>query len=947
MNVLLRPVCINPAWLIGRFWVLLLACLVMSNATAAGNDPFIFEIKQEPKTIGDIKPSFLVYKDQQLPKISIEYVLKRYIKLFETADSPDVKVDALNRINNLAAKYGLTSKKLTIDKVKQSQVVLDSYDRIVDSGVFYQRMDELLYQTAKATRFIGNPEESIKRLKLLVGLYPRSKLFDESMFRMAEAYFELGDYAKAEAQYKKVLTFSQTDTFHHRARFKLGWSAFRLNRFEEAGKTAFETLDHYPGLSKAIDFTRVNEPDRDLVEDTLRLLAIVFSKQNGAETIEQLQALVGHQDYAFLLYDALFRFYLNQDRFEDGALIASAFSRQYPAHSQSYVMAINTIKSYRRGEFDIKEWTAKEDFVASFGIDSHYWSQLDGSQVAAVKPYLTKYLGELAHLYYIRMQQGLDAKSEHYAELGKRAAAYYLELSAARPAYVENGQYFYLAGQALAVASEYQAAIEAYEQAAYMQTEHAASSKAGYAAILAYDKIKQQTGALSQSLVLARRESIQRYAEYFADDKRTAALLNDLANELLVAKRYVDAESTSSKVVAYRQADPNILYSSWLVNAHANFELKHFVKAEQGYQRALAFNKLKDKSALDERLAASIYKQAELETDIEKSAALFLKVVDAAPESSIVPMALYDASSQQLSIKNWKGAIASLNYFQSAFPNHALYDEASDKLIYAYTHNGENVSAAEKLVEVATRSKDREKAANALFRAAELYQHNGFGFESVKLFERFSKNYENSFDLNLEARYQTVNHYRNENNVKAADQSRMALIDYENKYQNKRTDRSAFLAATASFELAMRQFDNFKQARLTLPLKQSLKRKKTLLNKTVSKLEAVARYQVAELVSASTYQIAEVYRLLADDLMNSERPPSLDELQLEQYDILLEEQAYPFEEQAMDIFRINLEKVASGEFDQWLRKTYQRLEVMNPTEYKRESKTISYASQIY
>ncbi|WP_197479172.1 hypothetical protein, partial [Oleiphilus sp. HI0132] len=124
---------------------------MFSNTSyAASDDPFIFELKSDLETIGDIKPSFIVYQDKPLPKVSINYILKRYIKLFENANSPNVKIDALNRINNLREKYKLDSKKLTIDKVTQSQVVLDSYDRIVDSGVFYQRMDELLYQTAKA-----------------------------------------------------------------------------------------------------------------------------------------------------------------------------------------------------------------------------------------------------------------------------------------------------------------------------------------------------------------------------------------------------------------------------------------------------------------------------------------------------------------------------------------------------------------------------------------------------------------------------------------------------------------------------------------------------------------------------------------------------------------------------------------------------------------------------
>jgi tetratricopeptide (TPR) repeat protein len=260
----------------------LLFFVVILNQVSAGfalgqkSGAFTINVNSELKKIGDIKPAFIVYKDKPLPQVSINYVLKRYIKLFETSQSPSVKIDALNRINNLRAKYELDSKKLTIDPLKQSQVVLDSYDQIIDSGEFYQRMDELIYQTAKATQFLGNTEESVKRLKLLVGLYPRSLLLDESMFRMAEGYFDLGKYGAAAAQYQKVLTFSQTDFFHLKAKYKLAWSLFREDQLDEAVKKGIDVLNSFPVLKSALNYETLAPEMQDLVEDNLRLLSIVF-----------------------------------------------------------------------------------------------------------------------------------------------------------------------------------------------------------------------------------------------------------------------------------------------------------------------------------------------------------------------------------------------------------------------------------------------------------------------------------------------------------------------------------------------------------------------------------------------------------------------------------------------------------------------------------------------
>jgi len=933
-------------------------CLISSQSFAAANDPFIVDLKTEAKTVGDIRPVFIVYKDKELPKVSIKYVLKRYMKLFEKADSPAVKIDALNRINNLRVKYRIKNKNLKIDNIKQSEVVLKSYERIIDSDISYQRLDELIYQTAKANSFIGNDKEAIKRLKLLVGLYPRSELVDESMFRMAESYFDLGEYAKAEATYKKILTFSQENTFHPQSRFKLGWSIFKQERYGDAGKFAIDTLDQYPSLLDAINIERVAESNQDLVEDTLRLLSIMFSKQKNAQSIEVLQQTLSHKRYAFLLYDALFRFYLGQDRFEESALIATAFTDNYPKEFNAYRMAINSIKSYKIGQFDIQEWQAKEHFVENFGVNSAYWSILSSQQLAVIKPLVTHYLGKLAHLYYVKMQNSLKYKPKDpvFSDFAKRSADYYMELVATETKHKQNSQYLYLAAEALNRAaktdSEYLNVIDIYEQAAYKYNKgYAISVDAGYAAILGYEKLKKSNGASNEALSLAlvkkRQGSIQTYAKFFPQNINTPVLLNDLSNEFFQEKDYVKAQSVSAYVVNNSRSKPDVLYSSWLVNAHSSFELKQYQDAEKAYQKALEFNRGKDKQVLRERLAASLYKQAELEINFSLSAELYLKVVDTVPESKIVPQALYDASSQLLASNNWSRAIATLSHFQSAYPEHKLYADASEKLIYAYTENGEYISAAEILASVAEKSTDLAISSNYLYRAADLYYENGFEYEGVQLYEKFAKRFSQNFDLSIEAHHKIIAFNERSSNKSAIRDWRNKFVNYEKKDLSKRTDRSAFLASNAALSLTMDDIEIFENLKLTLPLKKSLKHKKTQLSKVVKNLESLVDYDVAEVVSASTYYIAQIYRTLAQDLMHSERPTTLTELQLEQYDILLEEQAYPFEEQALDIYKINLAKVPEGQYDKWIALSFQVLEEMNPTEYKREFKELIYADDIY
>jgi tetratricopeptide (TPR) repeat protein len=81
--------------------------------------------------------------------------------------------------------------------------------------------------------------------------------------------------------------------------------------------------------------------------------------------------------------------------------------------------------------------------------------------------------------------------------------------------------------------------------------------------------------------------------------------------------------------------------------------------------------------------------------------------------------------------------------------------------------------------------------------------------------------------------------------------------------------------------------------------------------------------------------MADLYRDLGAALLASERPPGLSAEELEQYDLLLEEQAYPFEEKAIGIHEANARRAADGIYDQWVRRSYAALAEMKPARYDR------------
>jgi hypothetical protein len=148
-----------------------------------------------------------------------------------------------------------------------------------------------------------------------------------------------------------------------------------------------------------------------------------------------------------------------------------------------------------------------------------------------------------------------------------------------------------------------------------------------------------------------------------------------------------------------------------------------------------------------------------------------------------------------------------------------------------------------------------------------------------------------------------------------------------------RTDRSRYLASKAFLVGIEPAVLNFQSIKLVQPLAKSLKAKRSSMDNVLSLYSRALDYQVAEVTTAATYGMAELYRQLAADVMASERPKKLDAEALEQYDVLLEEQAYPFEEKAIELHQANTKRASEGIYDESVQKSFAVLAKLMPARY--------------
>jgi hypothetical protein len=96
---------------------------------------------------------------------------------------------------------------------------------------------------------------------------------------------------------------------------------------------------------------------------------------------------------------------------------------------------------------------------------------------------------------------------------------------------------------------------------------------------------------------------------------------------------------------------------------------------------------------------------------------------------------------------------------------------------------------------------------------------------------------------------------------------------------------------------------------------------------------ASAEYGIAEVTTAATYRTAELYQDFGQSMLNSQRPKKLSKAELEQYNVLLEEQAFPFEEKAIELHETNTKRAADGIYDEWVKQSFAALGKLRPVRY--------------
>ena len=814
---------------------------------------------------------------------------------------------------------------------------IELYKGLLEKYPLYDKNDQVMYQLSRAYEETGQIEPAIETLNVLVANFPRSRHFDEAQFRRGEYFFSRKKFLDAEEAYKAVLDIGEGSAFYELSLYKQGWAFFKQDLYEEALVNFIAMLDFK--IDEGVDLEQIdNKIEKKRIDDTYRVISLSFSYLGGAEFIEEFFSKHGDREYEASIYSHLGEYYLEKRRYSDAAAAYNVFIDKEPLHQVAPFFSIRVIEIYLKGGFPKLVVDAKKAYSSTYGLNAEYWQIHDIESFPVVVAFLKTNLTDLANHYHALYQDKRlrKKKAENYAEATRWYRQFLESFPEDEQAPVLN---FQLAGLMLEN-RDFRNAAREYENTAYEYPKNDKSAEAGYAAVYAYRSYFKQ--APPSDKVVVKREIIRsslKFVETFPDHKHAAVVLSAAADDLYELKDYPMAIRTARQLIEkYPKAEQKLVRAAWLVISHGSFDTANYVEAEQGYTRVLSLTAKNDKSrvGLTENLAASIYKQGEQARKLEKhqeAADHFLRVGKVTPNAKIRATADYDAAASLITLKSWGTAANVLVDFRKRYPKSELLPDITKKLAVVYKEDKKFLLAAAEFERIERETKDEGVKREALLEAAELYDKSEKTDQAIRVYRRFANAYPRPLEDQLEIRNKLAGMYKKTGDDKRYWATLNIIKDEDRNAGGERTDRTRYLGAHAALKIYQKKFDEYYAIRLRPPFQRHLEDKRYRMRQSINRVNILLEYEVGEVTAAATYRLADIYLHFSKALLTSVRPKGLSDLELEQYELVLEEQAYPFEEKAIGVHEKNLELLTVGIYNEWIDKSLAELATLLPARY--------------
>lgn len=915
--------------------------------------------KQQPQpsgTLGDLDISSGRSEQKQAfvsPRSEAE-IRAAYLDYLDSASVDErMRIDALSRMAQLeyaSSKRFLADKDNSAEKSPGDEEI--EYQQRLDNTIELlttalsdypdaPNNDVLLYQLAKAQAQNDQHDASIASLQQLADNFARSRYYTEAQFRIAEDAFANQDYASAEYAYSEVVYSSDNAIFYEKSLFKRGWSRFKQQYYLQA-------IDDFLQAVKAhgfAEYEKLTAAEREQFDEYFRAIALSFSYLDDTSAMDRYFQAQPEFRYIYFVYDKLAEMYLEQERYSDAVKVHHQFIGAFSTSENIPYSRLKIIEIWKQSGFTRLIYQPIEDFYRTYNPASSYWqNQNENSRVnRVVRRSLKEYVILMTGYYHNRYQR--DARDADF----NNAEKWYQRYLEHYAAYARQDRIYFLYAELLASRNRLEEADRYYRLAAW-DDQIIVDQDAAYASLVITNQHLNQQQQPQPSLVEAYLDQSILYRQQFAKDARSATVAlsaaelgynhGRLRRTVVLTDLLLESELTKTRArVTSLKAD-------------AYFQLGEFAETEALYTALLQRPDLDRRLTADikTKLTLAIYKQGEQAAQqghSEQAIEHYARIARDWPRSQHAPTGLYDAIALQMQHGQWAAAIDNIERFQHLYPDHRLRGDLSKKLSVAYLNSNQGIKAAREFERIARQDQDDEIRAAAIWQAAELYKEKNQHRDAIRSFKTYLDQFPRPYDRRLVAMTEVSDLYTAAGDPRqASDWLKKLVGEDETALNNVKTEQTRLLVSTAYLKLARMEKQRFDRLQLSLPLKRSLANKKAAMQNAVNWYGQASANRIYVIVTEATHSIASIYQQFSEALLNSDRPSGLSPAALDQYEILLEDQAFPFQDKAIEFYEINLARIGEGLYNDWIASSHQQLIKLFPLRYDRYPRRDKYYAEL-
>jgi tetratricopeptide (TPR) repeat protein len=364
---------------------------------------------------------------------------------------------------------------LTPDRNYDKTVSL--FQRLITDFPDYRYLDGAYYLLGYCLVSTSKDREARNAFEDLIRLRPDSKYVPEAWVRIGEYYFDYGELEQAISSYAQALNFPE-NTFYDKALYKLAWSYYRIDRFEEAIQS-FKDLVLYADRKKR----ETGKTGSELREEAIQYLAISLAEEDwnndglpdeefGMPRVNRF--LGGEEEYQHEVLLRLGDILFDNTRYQKAISVYRTALNDYPLHPENPKIHDKTIIALERLRRFDEAVEARRQIGLNYGpgTEWHDHQKKEGNQeaMAFAEKLSQDMLIDSATWYHEQAQKlreeavsrqdvGMAQKAKNRFSLAAEAYSKYLETY---PHDKEAYKWQFYLAECLFYSQQYEEAADAY-----------------------------------------------------------------------------------------------------------------------------------------------------------------------------------------------------------------------------------------------------------------------------------------------------------------------------------------------------------------------------------------------------------------------------------------------------------------------------------------------------